>query len=367
MATIRDVARVAGVSIATVSRVYNGSTRVSDETRKKVRTVAAKMDYWPNGAARSLTTSRTHSLGVLLPDLYGEFFSEVIRGIDQAARREKYQILVSSSHADDEALIAAARSMHGRIDGLIAMAPDAASTAAIKQIAKSFPVVLLNPRVEVEGCGAISIANYDGSHSMVRHLLSLGHRRIAMLSGPAGNVDAEERVRGYRAALREAGIPLDKRMELTGDFTESSGYARASDILALKPRPTAIFAANDNMAIGLLSALREASLRVPEDVAVTGFDNIAISRYVTPALTTVNVDAYELGDRAVMQWLGRLGANAREPVKHEILGATLVVRRSCGSTLPHSVGGEPNRVRRAASAQSVQSVGGKRRSRRSTG
>ena len=350
MATIRDVARVAGVSIATVSRVYNGSSRVSDETRSKVRSVAAKMDYWPNGAARSLTTSRTHSLGVLLPDLYGEFFSEVIRGIDHAARREKYQILVSSSHADNEALIAAARSMHGRIDGLIAMAPDAVSTAAIKQIAKNFPVVLLNPRVEVEGCGAISIANYEGSHTMVRHLISLGHKRIAMLTGPSGNVDSEERVRGYRAALVEAGIEPESRYEVAGDFVESSGYARAADFLALSPRPTAVFAANDYMAIGLLSALREAGLRVPEDIAVTGFDNIAISQYVTPALTTVHVDAYELGDRAVGQWLQAIEGEDHQPARHETLPASLVIRRSCGSTHSLSPEAEPRRRGRAVPA-----------------
>ncbi|MBK8229393.1 MAG: LacI family DNA-binding transcriptional regulator [Candidatus Eisenbacteria bacterium] len=331
MATIRDVARVAGVSIATVSRVYNGSARVSDETRRKVRAVAAKMDYWPNGAARSLTTARTHSLGVLLPDLYGEFFSEVIRGIDHGARQAKYQILVSSSHADSDALVVASRSMHGRIDGLIAMAPDVASTAAIKQIARNFPVVLLNPRVEVEGCYAISIANFEGAHTMVRHLIAQGHERIAILKGPHGNVDAEERLRGYRSALRESGIHPLPELEFDGDFTEASGHRRAKEILALEGLPTAVFAVNDYMAIGLLSALRDAGVRVPEDIAVTGFDNIAISQYLSPPLTTVQVDAYELGQRAVQQWLLAIEPEGRStPPRHEVLPATLVIRRSCG-------------------------------------
>ncbi len=206
MVTIRDVARAAGVSIATVSRVFNGSSRVSEETRKAVRAAASKLDYWPNSAARSLTTNRSQVLGVLLPDLFGEFFSEVIRGIDHAARREKLQILVSSSHADTDALLAAARSMRGRIDGLIAMAPDKGSAKAIHQITRKFPVVLLNPRFATNGCSAVSIANFEGARAMVNHLTGLGHRDLAMITGPSGNVDAEERLRGFRTALADAGL-----------------------------------------------------------------------------------------------------------------------------------------------------------------
>lgn len=339
MATIRDVARDAEVSIATVSRVFNGNARVNEETRRRVTAAAARLDYWPNGAARSLTTNRTHALGVLLPDLFGEFFSEVIRGIDHAARRERLQTLVSSSHADSDELVAAARSMRGRIDGLIVMAPDTGSVGAIRQITRKFPVVLLNPRFEVEGCGVVAIANLEGAHAVVDHLLGLGHRRIAILKGPPGNVDAEERLRGYRKAIREAGLRPNAALEFQGDFTESSGYAAATRLLALEPRPTAVFASNDYMAIGLLSALRDAGVEVPRGMAVAGFDDIAISQYLSPPLTTVRVDAYELGERAVRLWTtaGKSAAGRAERPSNgrggkELLPATLVVRGSCGST-----------------------------------
>lgn len=332
MATIRDVARLAGVSIATVSRVYNDGPRVSEETSERVREAAAHVDYWPNSAARSLTTNRTSTLGVLLPDLYGEFFSEVIRGIDQAARREGYQILVSGSHADTEALVSVARSLRGRVDGLILMSPDDGSGAAIGKVTRNTPAVLLNPRFEVEGCDSISIANFDGAYSMVRHLLMHGHRDIAMIKGPPGNVDAEERLRGYRGALRDGGIEIRSDHEVQGDFAETSGYESADLILRMKPRPSAVFAANDYMAIGLMGALREAGIEMPRGMAVTGFDDIAIARYLSPPLTTVHVDAYELGERAVLQWLSSARDNGRPAHTNEVLPTKLVVRESCGAS-----------------------------------
>ena len=349
MATIRDVARAAGVSIATVSRVYNASPRVSEETVRRVKAAATRMDYWPNEAARSLTTSRTHALGVLFPDLYGEFFSEVIRGIDHAARREHYQILVSSSHADTEALASVARTLRGRVDGLIAMVPDEGSATAIRQMARRFPVVLLNPRFNLLTCGSISIANFDGARSMVEHLLALGHKTIAMITGPSGNVDAEERLRGYRTALLEAGLGPSSTLEIEGDFTESSGYRSAFEILSHTPRPSAVFAANDYMAIGLLSALRDAAVAVPGDMAVTGFDDIAIAQYLSPPLTTVHVDAYELGARAVEHWMAYAKNGNGKKHRAEVIPTTLVVRRSCGSTRPGSADARGRRRRDAGS------------------
>lgn len=198
MATIRDVAREAGVSIATVSRVFNDSSLVSERTGRLVREAAARLNYWPNGVARSLITSRTHALGVLLPDMYGEFFSEVIRGVDLAARRHGYHVLVSSSHADSEALAEALRSMSGRIDGVIVMAPDVDAPAAIRGFSHHCPVVLLNPGQPVEECDTISVDNVAGAREVVRHLVGLGHRRIAIVRGPARNLDGEQRLHGYQ-------------------------------------------------------------------------------------------------------------------------------------------------------------------------
>ena len=333
MVTIRDVAEAAGVSTATVSRVFNGTARVDEETRKRVVLAAGRLNYWPNGAARSLTTSRSHSIGVLLPDLYGEFFSEIIRGIDQAARRERFQILVSSSHASSSELVSAVRSMHGRIDGLIAMALDRKSGALIKRVSGSFPVVLLNTGFRVRGCSSVSLANFEGAYAMGRHLVKLGHSRIAMIKGPAGNADAEERLRGFRQALADEGLELDPTLEFEGDFSEASGYQAAAAILDHMPRPTAVFTANDYMAIGLLGALRQAGIAVPDGMAVAGFDDIAIAQYLNPPLTTVHVDAYEEGKCAVQLLVAALKT---QPVRGstEILPTHLVVRGSCGSRAP---------------------------------
>ena len=349
MATIRDVAREAGVSIATVSRVYNQASLVSEDTAQHVRAVGARMDYWPNGAARSLITSRTHALGVLLPDLHGEFFSEVIRGIDLAARREGYQVLVSSSHSDSEALTAAVRAMRGRVDGLIAMAPDPGSALVMREFLKKFPVIMLDPAPEAGECCSLSVDNFEGARQMTRHLLALGHRGIAFLKGPAGNVDADGRLAGYRAALGEGGVEPSPALEVEGDFSESSGHQAAGEILRMKPRPTAVFAGNDNMALGLICALRDEDIRIPYEIAVTGFDDIAMARYLSPPLTTVRLDAYELGERAVRELIPAVREGKPGAPKREVLATRLVVRASCGASEPHPDAMSPNRRRRRTS------------------
>lgn len=331
MATIRDVARAAGVSIATVSRAFNDSPHVTEDTLRRVWEAADELDYWPNGAARSLTTNRTHAIGVLLPDLYGEFFSEVIRGIDLTARTAKYQTLISSFHAETEAVLAAARSMRGRVDGFIVMAPDVGSGEAIDRIIQKFPVVLLNPRFEIGGCGTVSIANYEGAYQIVRHLLGLGHRRIAMIKGPTGNIDAEERLRGYQDALPDFDMEGPSRLEFEGEFTEASGYEAGRQILEVQPRPTAVFSANDNMTIGLMSIFSEAGVRIPEDMAVVGFDDIEIAKFTRPPLTTVRVDASGLGRRAFGLLLETMESAKPPQPRHEVVEAKLIVRRSCGS------------------------------------
>jgi LacI family transcriptional regulator, galactose operon repressor len=330
MATIRDVARAAGVSVATVSRALNNHARVRTETRSRVNAAAHALDYTPNPVARSLITSRTHAFGVLLPDLYGEFFSEVLRGIDLRARRDGFHLLVSSSHADGEDMVDALRSMRGRIEGLIVMAPDVDTATLVKAAGAGFPLVLLDPGLRVVGCDSISIDNEAGAVSAVDHLVRLGHRRLATITGPAQNADAQQRLHGFRWALAERGLASDPELEVEGDFTEPSGYAAVGRLLAATSRPTAIFAANDYMAIGAMSALTQAGLRVPEDMAIVGFDDIAMARYLNPPLTTVSVDLVDLGARAVERLLrNQTGASTRR--RHDVTPATLVVRRSCGS------------------------------------
>lgn len=331
-ATIKDVAREAGVSVATVSRVFSGKGPVQKDTQRRVLEVAARLCYVPNAAARSLTTNRTGTLGVLLPDLYGEFFSEVIRGIDLAARKSGFHVLVSSSHSDRSEVEAVLRALRGRVDGLIVMSPEADAQALRANLPPALPVVLLNCRVEGGGFESINIDNYGGALGMTRHLLGLGHRRIAFVQGAPGNHDAQERRRGYRDALRTYGGDWSEELEIPGDFGEESGYRAGAALLSLDQRPTAVFAANDAMAIGLLSALQEARVRVPDDLAVAGFDDIPIARFLTPALTTVRVAIAELGGRAMERLLTALEEGDGRQLSYEVLPTSLVIRGSCGAS-----------------------------------
>lgn len=335
--TIKDVAREAGVSVATVSRVCNDSALVSETTRLHVREIAVRLGYSPHGAARSLITRRTSTIGALFPDLYGEFFSEVIRGVDQTARRHGYHVLVSRSHDESRGIEAALGSMRGRVDGLIVMSPDLDARIAMRSLPARFPLVLLNSAMEYLGDGAafdgITVANFDGAYAMVNHLIGLGHRSIAIVTGPPRNHDATERLRGYRAAIQEAALPLVPGLEVAGDFSEASGYEAAATLVSGErgARPGAIFCANDSMAIGALSALRERGLRVPEDIAVAGFDDIPIARYVNPQLTTVHVDISALGERATRLLFSAVDGEPQREKRQELLATTLVIRGSCGA------------------------------------
>jgi LacI family transcriptional regulator len=330
MVTIRDVAREAHVSVATVSRVFNGGGPVADETRRRIRDIAATLRYVPHAGARSLITSKTTTIGVLLPDLYGEFFSEVIRGIDLAARHSGYHLIVSSSHNDKAEIEAAMRAMRGRVDGVIIMSPDIDAQALMANLPDSHPVVLLNCALRGAAFDSVNIDNTRGARAIVRHLISHGHRRIAIIAGASRNVDGHERQLGYRAALRDADLDRNSHWEPPGNFTEDSGFEAARSLLKLRSRPTAIFAANDSMAIGALSALREAGVRVPEDIAVAGFDDIPIARHVNPPLTSVHVPIAELGERATEKLIDGLAHGDRHVRRQDVLGTTLVIRSSCG-------------------------------------
>jgi LacI family transcriptional regulator, galactose operon repressor len=328
--TIRDVARAASVSVATVSRVLNDKGPVRDETRRRVVGIARKLSYAPHGAARSLITRKTSTLGVLLPDLYGEFFSELIRGIDSCARESGYHVLVSGSHSDRAEIEAVLRATRGRVDGLIVMSPDLDSRALRNDPVDGLPILLLNGNGQ--RFDSIHVDNSGGARAMVRHLIGLGHRRIAHLSGPAGNRDAAERLRGYRDAMRTVSRHSSRDLVIEGDFREETGYRAGARLLASRILPTAVFAANDSMAIGLLAAFQEAGVRVPQDVAVGGFDDIPIARFTRPALSTVRVPIAELGSRATRRLLQLVTRSEGLSVRHETLPTTLIVRDSCGGS-----------------------------------
>ncbi len=290
-----------------------------------------KLRYVPHGVARSLITRKTQTLGVLLPDLFGEFFSELIRGIDLAARQRGYHLIVSGSHGDRAETQAVLRAMRGRVDGVIVLSPDLDVETLETNLPSGFAAVLLN----ADGGGAfdsIRIDNFGGALAMVRHLLELGHRRLVFVTGPSRNHDAQERLRGYRRGM--ARVSGSRPVTIVGDFREEAGYRAAERILRLRPLPTAVFAANDAMAIGLLCAFRERQIRVPEEIALAGFDDIPIARFITPPLTTVRVPIADLGARATARLLHALRGSDRSSGRSETLPTTLVVRASCGASQP---------------------------------
>jgi LacI family transcriptional regulator len=330
MTTIKDVAREAGVSIATVSRVFNNVGPVDEETRRHVRQIARQLKYVPNALGRSLSTKRTDAIGLLLPDLFGEFFSEVLRGSDQTAQQSHYHLVVSSSHNNKEEIRAALTMMRGRVDGLVIMSPHIDAETLNEDLPRSLPVVLLNCYVESSGFDSLNIDNYGGAYAMVRHQLGHGHHRIAVIKGIEKNFDAAERLRGYRKALEEGGVSPDPQLEFAGNFTEASGYDAVKSILRLSTRPTAIFACNDSMAIGALSALRDHGIRVPEEIAIAGFDDIPIASYLTPTLTSVQVSIHNLGVRAIETAIHAVRNKNAHRKQQMLLHTKLSLRQSCG-------------------------------------
>lgn len=329
-ATIKDVAEEADVSVATVSRVFNDSTKVREMTRRRVLEAARALRYVPNQAARNLIMSRTQTIGVLLPDMHGEFFAQVIRGLDKTARAHDYHLLVSSSHSEEDEARTMVRAMLGRVDGLIIMWPPLDTDFFADLIPEGLPTVLLTASEEPVPFNTLSIDNYGGAQAIVEHLLDHGHERIAILTGPPGNRDARERLEGYRDALRESRAGYDPKFEIPGDFMRETGAQAVPHLLAVDPRPTALFASNDSMAIGALSALREAGARIPDDIAVVGFDDIPSAQYVTPSLSTVHVPIYELGARSAELLLHRIGREPEEGERHDVLPTELTLRASCG-------------------------------------
>ncbi|MBD8897810.1 LacI family DNA-binding transcriptional regulator [Rhodanobacter sp. DHG33] len=346
--TIKDVAREAKVSVASVSRALNGVGGVTPATEQRIREVAARLRYVPHGAARSLITKRTHTVGALMPDLHGEFFSELIRGIDLEARTHGLHLLVSSSHngADDAA--AALRAMQGRVDGIVILSSPGVDAAFLKtNLPESLPTVLLNSDMKAGAAAVLNIDNFAGTYAMVRHLASLGHRRIAFVTGPKNNFDARQREAGFRAAMTRL-VPGTSPRIVSGDFSEASGYLAGRELLSGKVRPQAVFAANDMMAVGCLQAFKEAGIAVPGDIALVGFDDIPIARYVTPPLSTVRVRIAELGKNAMDLLADLINRPGSSAASVHTLGCDIVVRESCGGAsgrnLNHHNQENPSRV-----------------------
>jgi LacI family transcriptional regulator len=333
--TIREIADLAGVSIATVSRVLNGREDVSDETREAVRRVIRENGYTANRNARGLSAGRTGLVGVLVPLVYPVYFSAILAGASEALYEQEMRVVLSpTQHQHEREVSLLDRLMHGgATDGALIVLPEESSEELERALDAGYPFVVVDPLMPLdERIPSVSAAHMSGADQAMRHLLSLGHRRIGAITGPPGWVATEDRRRGYRAALASAGIPLDPALEVEADFEITEGEEAAGSLLDMHNPPTAVFAFNDNIAIGTMRAARSRGLRIPEDISIVGFDDVEHATIVTPRLTTVRQPLAEMGRTAVSLLIRLLEHQSFETLNVQ-LATRLVVRESTAAPL----------------------------------
>lgn len=347
MVTIRDVAREAGVSVATASRALNGKTNVTKPTREKIEAAAKALNFVPHSGARSLTNRQTDTIGVILPDLFGEFFSEIIRGIDLIAHRAGKHLLLGNMHGSAHETTSAIRAMRGRVDGMLLMPPDSTPEVLSDVLLSAIPTVLLNAGAVTGDIPFVAVDNYAGARTVTEHLLDQGAVRIAHVTGPKHNRDARERQRGFADAVRDR-VGEKNPIVLPGDFTEAAGREAARVLLAGRMRADAVFAANDVMAVGVMSELADAGIAVGKDVLVAGFDDIPLAHHISPGLTTMRSNLSQLGSTAAMLMLDMMRGNAMSASDGIVQTPALVVRGSTGEP----VKGRPAPAGNTASADS---------------
>jgi LacI family transcriptional regulator len=328
MATIREVAESAGVSYATVSHVINNTRLVSQETRERVLAAMDALNYRPNALARSLRQGKTNTLGLVLPDSANPFFAEISRSIEDEAFKKGYSVFLCNTELDTQRELFYVDVLSKKqVDGIIFVAAGDQADSLEFLVSRNMPVVMIDrdvPNVEVD---AVLTDNQLGGYLATRHLLELGHKRIACISGPSSITPSAERMIGYRRALEEAGLSYDESLILRGDYHAQSGMEITHSILKMDPRPTAIFALNDLMALGALRAAAEAGCSVPKDLAVIGYDDLELAQYTNPPLTTISQPKKEIGVQAVHLLVDRMSRKSRAPSRL-VLAPELIIRRS---------------------------------------
>ena len=325
MATLRDVAREAGVSVATASRAINGLGNVTAPTRAAVMAAVKKLNFVPHSGARSLTRRRTDTVGVILPDLFGEFFSEIIRGIDLVAHESGMHLLLGNMHGSTHETAAAIAAMRGRVDGLLVMPPDLKPELLSDYLDPALPTVLLNYDASPLDLPFVAVDNYRGAYAMTEALLARGARQVIHIAGPKHNRDARDRQRGFADAM--AKIAKERSpVILPGDFSEESGEKAARLLFEGQLPADAVFAANDQMAVGLIAELARAGVSVPGDLMVAGFDDIPLARHLSPGLTTMQVNIDRLGSTGMMLLLRLLRGDALGAASATILTPNLIAR-----------------------------------------
>ncbi len=326
--TIVDVAREAGVSYATVSRVVNNKPTVKTETRARVLQAMTRMGYQANLQARSLAGGRSNVIGLLVVDLSTQYLGEIMYGIDDVLAVRQYELMLYTTHRRKTKESAYVNMMaNGMADGLLILLPRDPDAYLESLRERDLPYVLIDHHSRNEADLAVYAANVQGGFEATKHLIDLGHTRIGLITGWMDMTSAQDRLEGYKQALADCGLPLDPTLTVEGDFTQASGYHGAMQLLDLPEPPTAIFASNDVSAIGVLDAARTRGLRVPDDLSVIGFDDIPMAALLNPPLTTIRQPLQDMGRIATTLLLDRI----REPEQEKssvVLPTELVVRGS---------------------------------------
>jgi LacI family transcriptional regulator len=335
VSTLTDVARLAGVSTMTVSRVINNSGYVSPEARARVTKAIAELGYMPNVLARQLRSKRTKTLALIVTDIANPFFTTIARGVEDAARAKGYAVMFCSTDESEEEETEYVRMLIGRqVDGVL-LVPAAGNSSSVQLLNKhGLPVVVLDRHCESGDADEVRGDSEAGAYAVVRHLIDLGHRRIAVLTGPEKVSTSADRVAGYKRALTESGLSCDEEQVLMGQFNEESGFEMTRRLLDDGPRPTAVFAANNFIAFGAIRAFRQASMAIPGDVSIAVFDDLPQSWILDPFLTVVAQPAYEIGKQATELMLERLAGDAPVEPRTIVLPSELIPR---GSTAPPRV------------------------------
>ncbi len=330
-ATLHDVAEAAGVSIATVSRVLNNSSHpVNAATRARILETAEKLDYRPNVMARGLRTDRTHAIGVITDDITSPFSPLIIRGIQDRLKQAGYTCVIVSADWDPDIEQEAIHDLVSRsIDGVIFVESWHRSANETLDLAGR-PYVFVHRQFDVGYRYSVAPDEVYGAKLAVDHLLQLGHVRIGFVNGPTHYYASTDRLQGYREAIAPSGIAFDEQLVARGDWEAASGYAAMQQILAASTLPTAVFVANDHMALGAIYAIWDAGLNVPADIAIVAYDDRPIAAIFRPSLTTVTLPCYEMGQASAELLLDRM-ADKDEPIGEVKIRGRLIVRESCGA------------------------------------
>ncbi len=330
--TIKQVAILARVSIKTVSRVINGEEYVHDDTRRRVTRAIRRLNYRPNALARSLVTRRSRSIGLVIADIVNPFFPPLVRAVEDAAAARGYNVILCDTDEDatrERAVISVL--LEKQVDGLILCASRVPSGYLKGLAGEGVPLVLVNRVLAHPRAAAVVVDGAEGGRRATTHMLDLGHRRIAYLAGPAGSFSHRSRLRGYREALATRKIVFDPSLVAGGIASIAAGRQAMAALLDLKRPPSAVFAFDDLMAIGAIEEVHRRGCRVPEDVAIVGFDDIDLAAFVDPPLTTVAQPKAEMGRLAALRLLEMVENSSPPRARTMTLTPELVIRRSCGA------------------------------------